>query len=200
MTRYPRSEAITRAVSDRLENAVAGVVARSLVSVRYRAGTHSGWAAEFAQGGPDEVEQAVVLEFDGGVELVASWGTPGMAEGIDVEAGEAAEFPVLEDLQFESVVSDDGPWAPIRGATLESVSAAWQVGGQFAREAVWAIRLTFQGARRVVIALGKVEHGLVRYHPTGLLVFFDDCWFRTYQDLMISKASPLWQPVGAKRP
>jgi hypothetical protein len=198
MTRYPRPEPITRATTDRLDQAVAAVVGRGLIRVDYRSGVCSNWPEGYARGQVDEVDQAILLSFNGGPELIISWVTPGLVEGVDIEVGEAGSFPVPEGLQVETVVSGEGPWSDICGTPLEGVSAAWDVAGQLAAETVWAVRLTFAGIRRVVIALGIIEGGTLRYHPQGLVVLFDEGGLRSYRDPMISQTSRLWQPVGAK--
>lgn len=199
MTRYPRSEPITRAAADRLNDVAATAVGKSLRQVSYRFGLQSGWPAGYAGGEVDEVDQSARLSFSDGTELVISWVTPGVVEGVDVEAGPAGSFPLLEGLQGEAVVSDDSMWSQICGTALEQVSAAWDVTGQLAAETVWAVRLAFAGNVRVVFALGEIDHGTVGYHPTGLLVFFREDWYRAYQNSSISQASPQWQPAGAER-
>lgn len=196
MIRYPRSEAVTWAVEDRLREAVTAVLGRPVRRVGYRFGLRSGWPEGYARGQVDEAGQAVSLSFDGGTELIISWVTPGLVEGVDVEAGPAGSFPVPEGLQFETAAGDDSPWPGIYGSVLERVATAWQVAGQFAKETVWALRLTFEHHQPVVIALGIIESRSLSYHPQGLAVLFDESR-RTCQDPMISRPSILWRPVGS---
>lgn len=197
MTRYPMAEPLTRAVANRLDDAAAAVIGRTLRRVSYRFGAHSGWPEGYARGDVDEVGMAVVLGFDSRAELIISWVPPGRFESVDIEVGPAGSFAVPEDLQLETVVSDDGPWADICGTALEGVSAGWDVAGQLAAETVWAVRLSFFGNRRVVIALGEVDRGVLRYNPAGLLVLFDERGLRSYKEPSVSQAFQLWQPVGS---
>lgn len=193
MSRYLNPEPITHAEEERLQPVTAEVRDRLLSGVRYRFPATSQWPNDYVLGQVQEVDMAVVLNF-GTVDMIISWAMHGYMEGLDVEVGRAGSFPPLAELQSEHEVGDTGPWREKLGRTLQEVSAAWQKNNR-SPESVWALRFRFDDEKPMVIALGVIEQGALRYHPDGLLVLFDERELFSYSDTSIAHASQLWQPI-----
>lgn len=173
MTRYLGPEPIRRATAGRLGEAAARVAGRTLAGVRYRFPEGTPWPTGYARGRLDEVDMAVLADFDHGVTLVCSWATDGFDEGVDVEAGPGEIFGLAADRESEFVADGFGPWSELRGDVLSGLDVVWQQRSEYAVETAWGLRLTFRTGRAVLVLLGGLVRGRAKYQADGLIVFFD---------------------------
>lgn len=165
-----------------------GLVGLQIVGVRYHVpiGTEGGRIPH--SGMVDEVEQAIDLMVSDGSVVRAQWEMRGELEFLSVVR--ASETGRIGSFVDTANVSGSDSWKRVLGRDISGAGVAWQVSGSEELRIPFAIRLDFQGATSVVIALGELVRGMPSYLPDGVLVIFDETVAVNY--VFPGAESPAW--------
>jgi hypothetical protein len=137
-------------------------------------------------------EPAADAEFDVagvGLELTASdgsvfstvWQMEGYNEGLSFGPGDGESRHWRDELRRRDV-TDLPQWQPFLGIQITDVHVGWHVPNEGCPEAVWAIRLEFEGGRNLLVALGHADGaGGIKYLPDQVVIVFDQQLVQSYQ-------------------
>jgi hypothetical protein len=175
-----RYRLITAGEARRLDAAAASVMGRSLQRIIYRTWLEPGRWPHDGYPATEQLHQlddSVLLVFDGGTLMEIGGVAPGFSWGIDVHIIGASRPPA--DRLDDDVSSTPG-WAPLLDRRIEMMAAGWMQNDEGEPATVCALHLDLSGGRSVVIALGWIEAGVPRIHPDNLVVVFDENAARAY--------------------
>lgn len=143
------------------------LVGRRLVRVFYAGREYSDDDMANDEPAVDEVDLAVLLDFDGG-SLRLDWARDGWTEGL------AVQFDGSMPAAWSSTERQNARgWNALVGRDLASVDLVWHCANNEALESIFALQLDFHCGVPVLIALGELDGGQLRYTPDSLLVVFN---------------------------
>lgn len=139
--------------------------------------------------GFDEIRLGVELELDHQNRFCAAWvmgGVPrtsgrvrGDMQGLFVGPGTVHDlFPIVETTTEQVGVGVD--WTGHLGSTVTDVTTVWCETERHGVLSMWAARIDFESADSVVVALGRAAGNDIEYHPTSVVVIFDESLARRY--------------------
>jgi hypothetical protein len=126
-----------------------------------------------------EVDQAVVISTDSAM-MVLEWRIDNYDEflGVVDSPDEAATTSIVDVVDASSLP----PWRYLVDPAIAGFGVATQP-SESGRELLWALRIDFESAASVVVALGDLRDGLPSYSPDSLLVISDPEMAQSYQVL-----------------
>lgn len=184
--RYPSP--YMRKSEARLREILSSVLGECLVGLQYRHSSGDGGQREYEPYRVHEVDMEIVLRFENSVDLVITWAMEGPIQGLDVERLAGATGWATPRVSRDNV-TDMPEWKPLTGRRVEEVGVAWHESEEGPEETLWSLRLSFGEAGSVVVALGQVREGRVRYMPDEFIVIFDEDLARSYFSPLGSSAA-----------
>lgn len=155
------------------------VLGKHLNDVEYIVAAGDRWpAGHKADTVVHETDMGLVLRVDDS-SLNVTWAMDGRAEGLAVTSGSAPEG--FFGIAAEAIrVGDRKPWPSLLGSTVVDLNWAWHRPYEGLPDLLWAVRVDLDVSESVVMALGAVEGGFLRYLPDSLLVIFSKDVARSY--------------------
>jgi hypothetical protein len=124
------------------------------------------------------VELGVELHLSTGVFFV-TWEREDLIEGITIYPSQA----LIPSEDVALISADEGSeWRDCIGSVVCGLHLIWQISELGCPESLWALRLSLDSDKDVVVALGELDiDGLPHYHPDSLVVIFDEVISRSYR-------------------
>jgi hypothetical protein len=116
------------------------------------------------------------------------WIMEGEREGLAVVFDQTPE-DLSRDRTKSMPVPDETRWRKAYGAAVMAVGVSWHRPTADV-EAIWAVRLEFSSGQSIVVALGELRDGTLRYIPDQLVVIFDAAIARSY--VLEAGGEPAW--------
>ena len=127
--------------------------------------------------GAHEVEQGVVLVFEGAPPIAITWSVDGGHERllastrVDPQSGHAADIPqAASGLRNVSAHSD---WAELIGARITDARVMESAGPETGGPDPWSLRIDFDSGASVVVCLGEIHNSELEVGADVLLVIFN---------------------------
>jgi hypothetical protein len=111
---------------------------------------------------------SVAADLDDRTTIVFGWEMPS-GEWAGLTAQVPAD-PAIPAGEHETDLSDTTEWRRLLDRAIEVIAASWGENDAGMPDTVWAIRLGLSGGRHVVVALGEVRAGTVKYQPDNIVV------------------------------
>lgn len=168
----------------RVQSAVVGA---TFVGVRYAVLEGDRWPSGHRSDSiVHELEMGLSIDF-GSTVLSMTWAMDGSAEGVALALD--ATPPDFFGIGASAInVAAVTPWPSLVGRKVSGISWAWHESGACAMPLLWSIRMKFEGGASVVVALGSMDGGHLRYLPDALVAVFDERTARSYR-LLTSRGS-----------
>jgi hypothetical protein len=141
--------------------------------------------------GIDTVDLGIELWSEDHMTLLG-WYATGWAESLIIDQHASAANPGSSTIL--DVTRRPG-WAEREGRRITGCVLSTQV-SEDGREYPWAMRIEFENAPEVVVALGEVLNDEPCYQPTSLLAFFDENAARRYE--ISCSTTPAWGEASTK--
>lgn len=162
-----------------IETSIGAIVGHSLKRAVYLLPATSAVESRHHFDGYDEVSMGIELTSHSDESFICRWRMQSFEEGLAF--GEASQADTRELRRLD--VTDAAEWQQLLHRRIVGVATAWHVPSDEASEAVWAVRLAFEGSRAVVLALGEADRDSSRLHymPDSIVVIFDESVARAYE-------------------
>jgi|tagenome__1003787_1003787.scaffolds.fasta_scaffold20317623_2 hypothetical protein len=166
-----------------IESASAAMVGARIARVHYCTIESDGSPEPTHIEGFDQVDLGVELLMEDGRAFSGAWVLQGFTpddwkiygDNQGLSFGEGAfelRSPVHDTKYFD--VTESECWDSRVARRVESVETLWSAQEDETYEGVWAVRINFEGAEPIALALGWIsEQGEIDYHPKGIVVIFD---------------------------
>jgi hypothetical protein len=129
----------------------------------------------------DDVDVGIELKTETGETFAAVWQMEGYNEGLSFGPG-TGESRHGRYALTRSNVTESPRWRSLLGRPVTHVGAGWQIPNEGCPEAVWSVRLVFEGAYEVLLALGRsLADCRIEYQPDEVLVIWDKARAEAYR-------------------
>ena len=162
-------------------SALRGVVGSRMVAVRYLLSSGAQWPDVRVVGSVHEVDHGVELVMADGSVLALHWEMQEYDEFLAIAPMSVAGSLGPEGLIDALSVSAAPEWVGILGRTITGVGVAWHIPNAGCPRSVWAARIDLDGGSSFVIALGEIQEGAPTYHPTSIVILFDQAVAASYR-------------------
>jgi hypothetical protein len=151
----------------------------ALQCVQYLSSAGATWPHGHRHDSIHEVDMGVVLITNRGTAVEVTWAMEGAIEGLAITISQTPEN--IDRRLSASDVSQLPGWQEILGLSACEIGTAWHVPNEGCPQSLWSLRITYSNNCSVVIALGEVDEGSMKYQPDGLVVIFDEAATASYR-------------------